>query len=126
MQLDGIHKHTVHIGGKLEFSSLPSDVQKAIKVRLTEKDPMMEGVLDKGALPGIKIDGKIVTRENIKDFEIKAMKSEVQPEKPKANKSFSKAELQTMSFKELKKVGNALGTTDRSRSKLIREILDLQ
>ena len=126
MHIDGKQMHRVHIGGRLNFDSFPKEVQHAIKVRLAERDPMMKGSLSRGALPGIKIDGKVVTRENIKDFEIKAMKSETVSKKSEVKKKFSKDKLQAMSLKELKKVGDALGTTDKSRSKLIKEILNLQ
>lgn len=125
MQIDGIQKHRLNINGKLSFASMPSATQRAIKERLASKDPTMKDALSKGALPGIKIDGKMVTKENIKDFEIDKMKSPSKPKK-ESKKKFSKDELQAMSFKELKKVGEKLGTTDRSKSKLIKEILTLQ
>ena len=123
MELDGKQMHRVKIGGRLNFSSLTKDAQEAIKIRLAEKDPMIKDSLNEGALPGIKIDGKVVTRENIKALEIDPTKSKP---KPKSKKEYSREELKEMSFKELKKVGNALGTTDRSSSKLIKEILELQ
>ncbi len=119
MELNGKQMHRVNIGGKLNFNSLPSETQQAIKVRLAEKDPVMKKALEKGALPGIKIDGRVVTRENIKEFEI-------DPTKSKSSKKYSREELKSMDFKELKKIGKSLGTTDRSKSKLIKEILNLQ
>ena len=39
---------------------------------------------------------------------------------------YSKENLKTMSFKELKIVGAKFGTTDRSKKNLIKEILELQ
>ena len=63
-------------GNKVAFASMPKDLQSSIKERLAEKDPVMaEGL--KGNLPGIKIDGKQVSRDNIKDFELKHAKVEV-------------------------------------------------
>ena len=64
------------IGGKFGFTSLPNHLQEDIKKRLAERDVVMNAGL-KGILPGIKIDGKQVTRENIKDFEVgKTLKKE--------------------------------------------------
>jgi hypothetical protein len=63
-------------GNKVAFASMPKDLQSSIKERLAEKDPVMaEGL--KGNLPGIKIDGKQVSRDNIKDFEKKPAKVEI-------------------------------------------------
>ena len=63
-------------GNKVAFASMPKDLQTSIKERLAERDPVMaEGL--KGNLPGIKIDGKQVSRDNIKDFELKPAKVEV-------------------------------------------------
>jgi len=41
-------------------------------------------------------------------------------------KKYSRKELEKLSFKELKKIGYSLGTTDRSKKALIKEILALQ
>jgi len=63
-------------GNKVAFVSLPKDLQASVKERLAEKDPIIaEGL--KGNLPGIKIDGKGVSRDNIHEFEIKGKKPEV-------------------------------------------------
>lgn len=57
-------------GNKVAFANLPKDLQVDIKERLAERDPVMaEGL--KGILPGIKIDGKQVSRDNIHEFELK-------------------------------------------------------
>lgn len=88
---------TVNMGGnKVAFVSMPKDLQASIKERLAEKDPVMaEGL--KGNLPGIKIDGKGVTRDNIHEFEIKGKKpeakepaKEVKKEEPKKANIISK------------------------------------
>ena len=63
-------------GNKVALASMPKDLQTSIKERLAEKDPVMaEGL--KGNLPGIKIDGRGVSRDNIHEFEIKGNKPEV-------------------------------------------------
>lgn len=41
-------------------------------------------------------------------------------------KKYTKEELENLSFKELKKIGAVVGTTDRSKKNLIKEILSLQ
>ena len=63
--------HTVSMGGKkVALANFPADKQKEIMGRIAEKDPVMaEGL--KGILPGIKIDGKEVNRDNIHEFEKK-------------------------------------------------------
>ena len=63
------------IGGKFSFNELPKDKQEEIKKRLAEKDSIIDAGF-KGELPGIKIDGKAVTRDNIHEFEVKPKKKE--------------------------------------------------
>ena len=47
--------------------------------------------------------------------------------KPKSKaKKYTEDELNALPFKELKVIGKKLGTTDRSKKKLIKEILALQ
>ena len=49
--------------GLFKFKNLKAEIQEKIKKRLAEKDEVVaRGV--KGELPGIKIEGKVVTREN--------------------------------------------------------------
>lgn len=112
---------TVKMGGKkLALKNFPEEEKNKVIKRLSEKDEVAnEGRL--GILPGIKIDGKKVTKDNIKDFE----KKEKVVEKPKSKK-YNEDDLNKMSFKDLKKVGKKFGTTDRSKKKLISEILELQ
>jgi len=133
--------HTVRMGGqKLAFANLPKDIQVTIKERLAEKDSIVNQGF-KGVLPGIKIDGREVTTDNLHEFEVAKMPEpkeikekvkEVKPEKEKSEKEPKKVErytldsLKSMTFKALKAVGSKFGTTDRSKSKLIKEILDLQ
>jgi len=42
------------------------------------------------------------------------------------NKSFTEEELEGKTFKELKAIGNAMGTTGRGKQELINEILEIQ
>jgi hypothetical protein len=61
----------IRMGGKsLHLRNLPEDVKEKILNRITEKDEVLAKGRS-GILPGILIDGKEVTRENIKDFEVK-------------------------------------------------------
>jgi len=137
---------TVKVGGKFSFSKLPQEVKKKVLNRLAEKDEVMARGL-KGELPGLKIDGKQVTRENIHEFELKSegsikVKTKVEDITQKSvpresseiveevieeeNKKYTEKELEKLSFKELKKIGKKFGTTDRSKVNLIKEILNLQ
>jgi len=133
-------------GKKLALANMPDEVRERVKERLAEKDEVIaQGKL--GILPGILIDGKQVTKDNIHEFEISGMKSKEiikpkeevkkseeveEPEeiideiKEKVVDKLTKKELEVMTFKELKVIGKALGTTDRSKSNLIKEILKLQ
>lgn len=77
------------IGGGLAFKSLPSSIQEAIKVRLAEKDPIMKIGME-GRLPGLLINGKEVTKDNIKDFEVKEKVKEVVIEKKVEDKKVEK------------------------------------
>ena len=115
--------HKVRVGGKFGFNSLPSNTQEVIKKRLAEKDNVMTKSIN-GALPGIKIDGKQVTKENLHEFEKKS------DEKPKEVKEkvakelkYNLTELEKLSFSKLKKLAKTLGETGRSKGGLIKDIL---
>jgi hypothetical protein len=108
-------------GKKLSFSNFPQDVKEEVLNRLADKDEFLARGL-KGELPGLMIDGKQVTRENIKEFEVAPKKEK----KVKKEKVYIKEDLEELDFKELKKIGKKFGTTDRSRKNLIKEILSLQ
>lgn len=115
-------------GQKLALANLPEEVRRKVLDRLAEKDEVMaKGKL--GILPGLKIDGKEVTRDNIHEFEIKPKeeKKEVVKEKKVVKpKVYTKEELKLLDFKNLKVIGKKLGTTDRSKKNIIKEILELQ
>ena len=113
MDLDGQTKHRIRIGGKLSFGTLPKDIQDAVKKRLAERDPIIAAGF-KGELPGIKIDGKVVTKDNIHEFEKKGAK----PQKVK----FTRKELEKFSFEKLKRLANKVGETGRSSFGLIKDI----
>ena len=136
---------TVRMGGKkLAVANLPKEVRNKVMDRLVEKDEVMRKG-QSGILPGIKIDGKEITKDNIHEFEIhpverikeEKLEKMVEPEPTEeveevaeveepTKKGYSKEELQALSFKELKVIGNKLGTTDRSKKNIIKEILGLQ
>ncbi len=108
--------HIVRVGGKFGFKSFSKEMQSVIKKRLAEKDKLMlEGLY--GEFPGIKINGKQVTRDNIHEFEIN--------EKVES-KGYTKNELEEMEFSDLKKIAKKLGETGRSKLGLIKDILKAQ
>jgi len=135
---------TVKMGGKkLALANFSPEEKKVVMYRIAERDPvMMEGL--KGVLPGLLIDGKQVTRDNIKDFELKSktakevVKEEVEEvvekvveeivekEVESVGEKYTKKELEKLGFKELKVIGRKINTTDRSKKGLIEEILELQ
>ena len=69
MEINPKEKTRVKIGGKFSFSKLQPEVQKAVRDRLASKDNILASN-QRGILPGIKINGIQVTKDNIKDFEI--------------------------------------------------------
>ena len=115
---------TIKMGGrKLALVNLPKESQKGIMDRLAEKDEVLNKG-SRGILPGLKIDGIQVTKDNIKDFELKPKAEKVKKEEEKVEvKKYTKKELNAMEFKDLKVIGKKFGTTDRSKDNLIKEIL---
>jgi len=99
----------IKINGKFSFNRLPKDVQEKVKKRLAEKDEIMEKG-KKGILPGIKIDGKQVTRDNIHEFEIK--------EKPKKIKKPKKV---TKSKKAPKKTAKKTNKIVKAVKKIVKK-----
>ena len=128
----------MNMGGKrVSLANFPKDAKDKAMKDIAEKD----GVMAKGQagiLPGIKINGKQVTRENIHEFEIPAegtrvkeglgvgkKKTVLKPKesKPKVNKEFTEPELKGFSFSKLKEIAKKLGETGRSKAGLIKDIL---
>lgn len=130
-----------NFSGKFSLSNFPKDIKQKVLKRLAEKDEVMNKGL-RGILPGIKIDGREVTKDNIHEFEIKEFSKKVEEPMTKEEiknteeniketegqevEKYSKEYLKTLTFKELKKIGLEFGTTDRSKKNLIKEILNLQ
>ena len=127
--------HKVRVGGKLSFSKFPVELQKKIKEKLAESDPVMKRGLS-GELPGLKINGKQVTRENIHEFEIDKMSDK----KPKVKKEkleeiveeeftkqkevkYTKSQLNELTFSELREIGDKLNIKFRGKKEAVREIL---
>lgn len=114
----------VKVGGKLRFNSLEPKLQNAIKERLASKDPVANRGLA-GELPGIKIDGKVVTKDNIHEFE---KKSEQKSESK--SKKYSKKDLEKIAEEDgiegLRDIGDKLGIKFRSFEEAFREILAAQ
>ena len=63
-------------------------------------------------------------------FEIKGLKEKVKEaigiKSKEKKRKYTREELEKMSFMELKEIGRRFGTTDRSKERLIKEILSLQ
>ena len=121
--------HRVTMGGKkLSLANMPKEIQDKVKKVLAEKDEVMAKGLA-GEIPGLKIDGRQVTRDNIHEFEKgfkkdkKAKKSNVKSEKKSGH---SEEELKKLSFSKLKKLAKSLGETGRSKFGLIKDILKHQ
>ena len=112
-----------NVGGKLSLSSLQKDDRRKVLDMLASKDEVMAKGLN-GILPGIKIDGKQVTRDNIHEFEIspKVEKSEVVEKKVEVPK-YTKESLMKLSFSKLKKIAEKFSETGRSKSGIIKDIL---
>jgi len=116
--------HKVHMEGKrVSFANFPKDLQKEILNRLAKKDNVMARGMA-GEFPGIKIDGKQVTRDNIHEFEVKP--GQVKKEKKVEVKKYSKEDLEKLSFSKLKKLAKKFGQTGRSKLGLIKDILKSQ
>jgi len=116
----------VKIGGKFSFAKLPQNVKEKVQNRLAEKDEVMKKG-QKGIFPGIKIDGKQLTKENLHKFEIKpkndkVIKKKEEPKKEMTEKEF-KNYLNSLSFNELKKIAKKHGETGRSKKGIIKDIL---
>ncbi len=155
MKIDGKQKHRIKIGGTFSFNKLSNEQKTAIFNRLAEKDPVIKSALE-GNIPGIKIDGKIVTRESIKKLEksnkvdngklIKAgtlaeleMKKVSVPEvsvpekkeevkKSVQKKIMSKGEVYAMSKKEQTEMIKSFGERNvpRLEKNRVKKILELQ
>jgi hypothetical protein len=82
--------HTVSIGGKkLALANFPQATRNKLMKRLAEKDVVLaKGQL--GILPGLLINGKQVTKDNIHEFEKKEVEEKTEKvekvEKKKAKK----------------------------------------
>lgn len=135
-----------NFGGKVSLSNFPQDAKSKILGRLAEKDKVMAKGLS-GEFPGLKIDGKQVTRENIHEFEIskKVVKTEFKKAKEPMTKEeikkakevwgvsdgeeeklYKKSDLEKLEFSELKVIARKFGQTGRSKSGLIKDILKFQ
>lgn len=125
--------HRITMGGKVvKLANFPEEKQKEFKKRIAEKDEVMARGLA-GEIPGLKIDGKQVTRDNIKDFEIPEMKRFAKTKSKKVeskkvevkseSKKYTEEELNKMGFFKLKKLAKSLGETGRSKAGLIKDIL---
>lgn len=119
--------HTINMKGQLlKLKNFPEDKRKEILDKLVEKDPIL-GEGQKGVLPGLKIDGKQVTRDNIHEFELKPKgKAKTKVKIEEDSKKYTKEGLESLSFSKLKKIAKEFGQTGRSKKGLIKDILKFQ
>jgi len=94
-------------GGKVSLSSFPKEERAKILNRLAEKDDVMSRGI-KGELPGLKIDGIQVTKDNIHQFEIKDIKKKEKQIVKKNIKKYSEEELFKLNKKEQVKLIESL------------------
>ena len=85
--------------GKVSLSNFPKEERDKILNRLAEKDEVLSKGLT-GVLPGIKINGREVTKENIHEFEIKDIQKKEKPIVKKVIKKYSKEELYKLNKNE--------------------------
>ena len=126
----------VSMGGKrVSLANFPKEARDKAMKSIADKDGVMaKGIA--GILPGIKINGKQVTRENIHEFEIPAEGTRVKEglgkkplskpkkaSKPKVSTKFTEIDLKKFSFSKLKEIAIKLGETGRSKAGLIKDIL---
>lgn len=125
-------------GKSLKLANLPEANRRKILDRLAEKDEVMaKGKA--GILPGLIIDGKQITRDNIHEFELKSVEKEeakreseeiveeeIEKEVEEEAKKYTKAELNKLTFSELRDIGYELGVKGRSKEELIKDILNAQ
>ena len=121
--------HTASMGGKkVAFANFPKDVQEVISKKLAEKDKVLKQGTE-GILPGIKIDGKVVTRENLHEFEVKGRpkSKEIKIIEPKITKKYTKTELKNLNKKQQIELLNSLGVTKipRLENTRIKKILEI-
>jgi len=130
--------YVMRLNGKsLKLANVPGDMRKKILDRLAEKyEVLAQG--RSGVLPGIKIDGKVVTKDNIHEFELKPAKKEEPKrdsskiveeqviEEAKKEEEYTKEYLEGLEFSEIREIGYKVGAKGRSKKGLIKDILDIQ
>jgi len=131
--------HTVKMEGKaIKLANFPTEERRKILDKLKDNDPVM-ALGDQGILPGIKINGKQVTKDNIHEFELKPKVKEIKEEpkvlepekeeaKEKAEPKYTKESLTQIAKEKgitgLREIGDELGVKFRSIKEGIGEILD--
>lgn len=112
-------------GKSLKLANLDKEQRDYIMKRLAEKDEIANKGIH-GILPGLKIDGKIVTKDNIKDFEIKSVV--IKPVEKPVLKKYTEKELYAMNKAQQTEMLNKLGESKIPllESDRIKKILGLQ
>jgi len=125
--------HKLNLGGKrLGLANFPEFFKNKIMERLADKDPVMAKSLKEGKF-GIKIDGVEVSKHNIKDFEVGAMKDvkKVKAEKvvkKESKKKLSEKQLFALTKSEQSEMLKALGEKKipRFEKSRVKKLLELQ
>ena len=135
MKIDGKQKHRINVGGTFSFDKLSNEQKSAVFNRLAEKDPVIKEALS-GAIPGIKINGKSVTRDSIKELEKEASimnKEKVQKvigpkQEKKKVKKYSKKEIFDMNKSEQIDIlkGFKIESIPKLEKNRVKKILELQ
>ena len=131
----------MNMGGKrLALANFPKDARDKAMRSIADRDGVM-AIGQAGILPGLKINGKQVTRDNIHEFEIPAegtrvkeglgssmkktvLKPKKEKSKPKVKSTkFTESDLKKFSFSKLKELAKKVGETGRSKAGLINDIL---
>lgn len=86
---------------------------------------MKEKVILKSEYKDLIRSGELQSAQAVLE-KIWALSGIVKDEKVVTSFKYSKKYLKSLSFKKLKEIGLEFGTTDRSKTNLIKEILDLQ
>lgn len=120
--------HRIHIGSTdkkpIRFSAqMLLDNPEVLK---NAKFPFEAEIIDAPGIPDAVKELVQMEPDTTPKVKIES-KDKIEPKvKKTTEKKFSKAELEAMNFLKLKKIGKKFGTTDRSKSNLIKEILKLQ
>ena len=116
-----LKKHReVYDGGKKIYIGSTDKNPKPMNAQFLLDNP---DVLRKAKSP-FPFEGEILEAPDMPEI-VKEL-TNITPEVKPKSKLYTKKYLEALDFKKLKVIGNKLGTTDRSKKNIIKEILELQ